>query len=256
MKIEMDADLQRAMWDQWAPYFDEWNSVKHSEISMSADSAVEFLSSLAPAGRFLELGIGTGRVALKIAGRGPSVHGIDISPAMIGQLENKRGELPVTGEVGNISSFSFPSSFDVIYTVQSTIFSLTDQEAQISCIHDSAKSLSPDGFLVIEAFVPQAEMFNPARSLKLRRFRENSLDFSAMIVDAAEQRIEYREVSMSEGKTKVLPVEQRYIWPAELDLMARIAGLRLAYRFSSFARGPFTRNSITHVSVYQTADTP
>lgn len=213
--------------------------------------AVAFLKQLAGPGPALELAIGTGRIALPLAARGIRVDGVDISPAMVDQLRAKPGGDQLAVTIGDFADVPVPGTYRLIFVVWNTLFNLLTQEDQVRCFENVAAHLTDDGSFVVEAFVPDF----------LHRLRNHQyVDAEAIAVDevrldvlrhdAATQRIEESHVSLSRAGVRLNPVVQRYAWPSELDLMARIAGLRLKGRWGGWEREPFTSSSSVHVSVY------
>jgi hypothetical protein len=214
-------------------------------------AAVAFLEPLAGGGPALELAIGTGRIALPLAARGISVHGVDLSPAMVARLRRKPGgdQIPVT--MGDFADVPVPGRFRLIYVVFNTLFNLLTQEAQVRCFENVAAHLTDDGSFVVEAFVPAL----------LTRLRDDQyVDAEAIGVDEVRldvgrhdpvtQRLYESHVSLTAEGVRLNPIVTRYAWPSELDLMARIAGLRLRDRWAGWHREPFTASSRAHVSVY------
>lgn len=242
------AQRQAQLWDLWAGSYDEWHTTN------TPDSAVEFLVSQVPSGRILELGVGTGRVALSIARQGRTIEGLDISAAMLEKLISKIGDLPVSVHLGDMATIPVDGFFDLIYCTSSSFFHLADQERQIDCFQAVSSRLTDNGRFVIEAFIPSDGLLNPARDITLRNFTSDKLQFSATIVDRQTQRIRFQEVTMRPTGIDFLPAEERYCWPSELDLMARIADLRLEQRYASYSRAPITNNSAQHISVYTKKD--
>ena len=215
----------------------------------------DMLARLAEKGRALELGIGTGRVALPLAALGVEVHGVDASEAMVAELRRKPGgpDIPVT--MSDFANFSLDVRYDLVFVVFNTFFSLSSQEAQTRCFEAAARHLNAGGVFVIEAFVPDVA--------RLARGNEVSAEIHGASVlvdlgkfDANEQRVNARHLFISESGIEMFPVQLRYAWPGELDLMARLAGLRLRERWADWAGSPFTSSSKRHVSVYEksTAD--
>jgi SAM-dependent methyltransferase len=214
-------------------------------------SAVAFLEQLAGQGPALELGIGTGRIALPLAASGIRVDGIDLSPAMVEQLRAKPGGDQLSVTIGDFADVPVSGTYRLIFVVFNTLFNLLTQEDQIRCFENVAAHLTDEGSFVVEAFVPAF----------LYRLRNNQhVDAEAITVDevrldvlrhdAATQTLEESHVSLSPAGVRLNPVVQRYVWPSELDLMARIAGLRLKGRWGGWAREPFNASSSAHVSVY------
>jgi SAM-dependent methyltransferase len=214
-------------------------------------AAVEFLAPLAGNGPALELAIGTGRIALPLAARGIRVEGIDISPAMVDQLRAKPGGDKISVVIGDFADVPVSGTYRLIYVVWNTLFNLLTQEDQVKCFMNVAHHLTEDGSFVIEALVPaflyrlQNDQYVEAEAIEVNEVRLDVLRH-----DAGRQMIEESHVSLSTEGIHLNPVVQRYAWPSELDLMARIAGLRLKNRWGGWSQEPFGANSGTHVSVY------
>ncbi len=214
-------------------------------------AAVAFLERLAGGGPALELAIGAGRIALPLAARGVRVDGIDISPAMLAQLKSKPGGSELSVTVGDFADVSVPGSYRLIYIVWNTLFNLLTQDDQVRCFENVATHLTDDGSFVIETYVPaflyrlQNEQYVEAEAIEVAEVRLDVLRH-----DAATQVIEESHVSLSPAGVHLNPVVQRYAWPAELDLMARLAGLRLKNRWGGWSEEPFAATSSMHVSVY------
>jgi SAM-dependent methyltransferase len=214
-------------------------------------AAVEFLAPLAGNGPALELAIGTGRIALPLAARGICVEGIDISPAMVDQLRAKPGGDKISVVIGDFADVPVSGTYRLIYVVWNTLFNLLTQEDQVKCFMNVAHHLTEDGSFVIEALVPaflyrlQNDQYVEAEAIEVNEVRLDVLRH-----DAGRQMIEESHVSLSTEGIHLNPVVQRYAWPSELDLMARIAGLRLKNRWGGWSQEPFGANSGTHVSVY------
>jgi SAM-dependent methyltransferase len=204
---------------------------------------VDFLAALAGDGVALELGIGTGRIALPLAERGVPVHGIDLSPDMVAQLREKPGgaELPVA--IGDFSTTRVEGSFALVYVVFNTISNLTTQDAQVACFSNAAAHLEPGGCFVVEVGVPNGE--------PLSVFDLSDTHVGVDEFDAATQRSVSHHFTLVDGEWVRLSVPFRSTHPAELDLMARLAGMRLRERFGSFGGDPFTSESVRHVSVWE-----
>jgi SAM-dependent methyltransferase len=214
-------------------------------------AAVAFLEQLAGRGPVLELAIGTGRIALPLAARGLRVDGVDISPAMIAQLRAKPGGDQISVTVGNFADVPVPGTYRLIFVVWNTLFNLLTQDEQVCCFENVADHLTDDGSFVVEAFVPaflyrlRNDQYVDAEAIRVDEVRLDVLRH-----DMATQMIEESHVSLSSAGVRLNPVVQRYAWPSELDLMARIAGLRLKDRWGGWGRVPFNSTSSTHVSVY------
>jgi SAM-dependent methyltransferase len=231
--------------DRMADVYDEWFAVP-----TDAGDAVALLSDLGGSGPLLELGIGTGRIALPLAQRGHRVHGVDASEAMVQKLRGKAdgAEIPVT--IGDFAELDIEGDFSLIYVVFNTFFALLSQEDQVRCFSNVAKRLQEGGVFVIEAFVPDMTRWDRDQRMEAQHVANDSVVLGAARHDPVEQRVVSNHLLVSEGGVKFYPVRLRYAWPAELDLMARLAGLRLRDRWGGWGREPFVGSSVKHVSVY------
>ncbi len=228
-----------------AEVYDQWYSSFDSEV------VAECLASLAGKGPVLELAIGTGRVALPLVRRGIEVHGIDASEKMVAKLRAKPDgdAIPVT--IGNLKDVDVQGSFSLVFIVFNTIFCLLTQEEQVSCFQNVAKKLSAGGAFVVEGFVPDLTRFDRNQRFAVEEIEEGCVRIEASKHDPSKQQVESRHIVLTEQGAKFYPLKIRYAWPSELDLMARLAGLRLRERWASWRRDPFTAMSTTHVSVYE-----
>ena len=212
---------------------------------------VAFLERLARGGPALELAIGTGRIGLPLAARGVRLAGIDLSPAMVARLRAKPGgdQIPVT--IGDFADVAVPDRYRLIYIVFNTLFNLLTQDDQVRCFENVAAHLTDDGAFVVEAFVPtylnrlRDEQYVDAEAIDVDEVR---LDVGRH--DPVRQLLDESHVVLSRDGVRLYPIVTRYAWPSELDLMARIAGLRLKDRWAGWNREPFTATSPRHVSVY------
>lgn len=211
------------------------------------------LKSLAGDGPALELGIGTGRVALPLASSGVRVHGIDASEAMVAEMRKKPGgpDIPVT--IGDFAAFQLEERFPLIYVVFNTFFGLATQEDQISCFASVANHLDDGGVFLLQAFVPNPALLAAGSSVKPGRIELDFLDLDVASYDLVNQVITVQYVEISDTGTRLFPVVLRYAYPAELDLMARLAGLRLRERWGGWDKEPFGAGSGKHVSIYERA---
>jgi SAM-dependent methyltransferase len=231
-----------------ADVYDDWPTVPKN-----TDRAVEFLASVAGPGPILELGIGTGRLALPLAGRGFAVSGIDSSSAMVARLRTKPGAERVGVTMGDFADMPIDGRFSLVFVAFNTFFALPSQDHQLRCFAGVAERLAADGVFVIEAFVPDLGRFDRGQRLGTVGMRLDTVYLESSLHDPVAQRIRSRHLVVSEAGIRLYPVEVRYAWPSELDLMARLAGLRLRERFGDWSREPFTAASGRHVSVYQRA---
>ena len=215
------------------------------------DPIVDFLADLAGSGAALELGIGTGRIALPLAQRGIRVHGIDLSEAMVARLRAKPGIEDIEVTMGDFATTRVEGTFSVAYLVFNTIHNLTTQDEQVACFQNVAAHLEPGGCFVIEVGVPQLQRLPPGETIRAFDVSETHLGFDEY--DVASQRLISHHYSVVDGKLELHSVPFRYVWPAELDLMARLAGMSLRERWSDWNREPFTSESRKHVSVWEKA---
>jgi SAM-dependent methyltransferase len=212
---------------------------------------ITFLEERAGGGPALELGIGTGRVALPLQEAGVEVHGIDASPAMVAKLREKPGgeRIPVT--MGDFADFSLDPRFRVIYVVFNTFFGLLTQDAQISCLRAVARHLTEDGAFVTELFVPDLSRFDRGQRVAASDVGTDEVRLDVTQSDPIAQTSTSQHVLIREEGVRLFPVRIRFAYLAELDLMARVAGLRLRERFGDWDRTPFGPSSQKHVSVYE-----
>jgi SAM-dependent methyltransferase len=231
--------------DHWAATYDE----DDGEIDPTA--AVDFLAGIAAGGRALELGIGTGRVALPLAGRGVTVEGVDASQAMVERLRAKPGgeSIPVT--IGDMVDVPVQGQFRLAFLNTSALFSLLDQSRQVDCFRNVARALEPGGVFVVECYVPEVTRYVRGQLVQALAVSEDSVTIEVSRHYAVQQRVTTQFITLDEKGMHVLPVAIRYSWPSELDLMAEIAGLRLQERYSDWKRRPFDSRSRKHISVYQ-----
>jgi SAM-dependent methyltransferase len=222
-----------------------------AHIAAGAGATVEFLASVAKRPRALELGIGTGRIAIPLRERGFDVSGIDVSRAMVKKLRAKKGGASIPVEMGDFGDVKVRGKFPLIYVVWNTFFGLLTQEAQVRCFQRIARRLASDGVFVMEAFVPDLPSFDGGQRVRAIRVEVDTVNLEVTQHDQAAQTVTSMHVVMTEGGTRLYPVRLRYAFPPELDLMARLAGLRLRERFGGWRREPFTAASASHVSVYE-----
>ena len=212
-------------------------------------AAVDFLAELARDGRALELGIGTGRIALPLAARGVEVHGIDLSEAMVARLRAKPGgdAIPVT--IGDFATTRVEGTFGLAYLVFNTINNLTTQDAQVACFENVGAHLEPGGCFVVEVGVPDLQRLPSGERFRPFDVSDDHLGFDEY--DLVNQGlISHHWYPGADARWERRSVPFRYVWPAELDLMARLGGMRLRDRFAGWRREPFTAGSTKHVSVW------
>jgi SAM-dependent methyltransferase len=217
------------------------------------DDAVAFLAGLAGDGPALELAIGTGRIGLPLAARGVAVEGIDLSPDMVAQLRKKPGgeDIPVT--IGDFSEVPVSGTYRLVYIVFNTFFNLLHQDEQVRCFQNVAAHLADDGAFVIEACVPaHVHALPEGQYVHAEEVGVDEVWLDVAKYDPVTQRLEETHVRLREdGGVGLFPIVTRYCYPSELDLMARIAGLRLRERWGGWNREPFDARSGLAVSVYQ-----
>ena len=236
-------------------YFDEriakaydakWANLAEPAV---VEPAVNFLAELAGTGAALELGIGTGRLALPLSRRGVAVHGIELSPAMVAQLQAKPGADTIGVTIGDFATTRVGGTFTVAYLVRNTIANLTTQDQQVACFGNVAAHLEPGGRFVIELYIPELQRLPPGETIRAFTVTPTHLGFEEY--DVATQIAYSHHYWMVDGQLETFSAPFRYVWPSELDLMAHLAGMTLRERWSSWAREPFTSDSRSHVSVWE-----
>jgi SAM-dependent methyltransferase len=199
----------------------------------------------------LEMGIGTGRLAVPLHDAGWRVVGIEASGAMIEELRRRAGDRNIAVHQEDIRTVRLGDRFDVVLVAFSTLFLLPDQASQVDCLATAAEHLMPGGVLVVEAFVPDHTRWMDGRRLALSRWMTDGIEIEAARHDRAAQTIEVRYFGFG-ARTDMRPLRLRYAWPAEVDLMANLAGLKLDARWSAWTGAPFNAESPNHVSLYRT----
>jgi SAM-dependent methyltransferase len=214
------------------------------------DPVVSFLAELAGDGRALELGIGTGRIALPLSQRGVRVHGIELSPAMVARLQGEPGGDQVAITMGDFATTRVDGRFRLAYLVRNTITNLTSQDEQAECFRTVAAQLEPGGCFVIENYVPQLRRLPPGETTRVFTATPTHLGFEQY--DIAAQLAVSHHYWLIGGQLETLSTPHRFVWPSELDLMAKIAGMALRERWSGWNREPYTSDSTMHISVWET----
>jgi SAM-dependent methyltransferase len=238
-------------------YFGEEVAARYDESSAEMfdpavlEPAVEVLVELAGNGSALELGIGTGRVALPLARRGVPVHGIELSKAMVARLRAKPGGDDIGVTIGDFATATVDATFSVAYLVFNTIGNLTTQAAQVECFRNAAAHLEPGGCFVIEVGVPALQWLPPGETARVFHISETRWGIDEY--DVAGQGLRSHHFEVIDGSVEHFSVPFRYVWPSELDLMAQLAGMGLRERWSDWSREPFTSDSRKHVSVWEKA---
>ncbi|KCZ87606.1 class I SAM-dependent methyltransferase [Hyphomonas johnsonii] len=217
----------------------------------TTDESVELIAEIAAGRRTLELAIGTGRLALPLAATGLEVHGIEGSPLMVAKLREKPGGDTVPVTIGDFADVDADGTFGHVFLAFNTLFNLTSQADQVRCFANVAKRLEPGGTFLVETFVPDAERTRSDQSLRAMKVGFKSVWLEAAIHDPVEQVIEFQRMRITEQGVRLVPLVMRYAWPAEIDLMANLAGLQLKHRWGGWRKEPFTADSRMHVSVYE-----
>lgn len=236
-------------------HFDEPVASTYDEDSAAmfdpavVEPAVAFLAGLAGDGRALELGIGTGRLALPLRRRGVPVQGIDLSAAMVARLREKPGGDEVDVAIGDFATTTVDGTFRLAYVAFNTIMNLTTQEGQVACFRNAAAHLEPGGCFVVEVMVPDLQRLPPGETVRPFSVTPSHLGFDEY--DLAAQGLVSHHYRLAGGRVDVVSMPFRYAWPAELDLMAQLAGLRLRERWGGWDREPYTGASRSHVSVWE-----
>jgi SAM-dependent methyltransferase len=231
--------------------FDDWVAQRYERLWPElfdpevVEPAVDFLAGLADAGPALELGVGTGRIALPLSRRGVAVHGIELSQAMVARLRAQPGADAVGVTVGDFASTTVDRTFRLAYLVRNTITNLTTQDEQVDCFRNVAAHLAPGGLFVIENYLPE-----PPRDDAVRVFTRTPTHLGFEEYDRAAQIAVSHHYWTIDGELRYFSSPHRYLWPGELDLMARLAGMTLRERWSDWHRTPFTSDSRHHVSVW------
>jgi SAM-dependent methyltransferase len=230
-----------------AAFYDE--RLGHMDSEEATGPVVDLLSELAGDGAALELAIGTGRIALPLSRKGVRVAGMDNSEAMLKRLRAKPGADAIESVLGDMTTTRIDGEFTVAYLVFNTISNLTTQDLQVAAFENAARHLVSGGRFVIENGVPDLQRLPLGQTVI--PFRADPEGVSYDVYDVVTQNFSSQHFYFVDGKVEAFPVEFRYAWPAELDLMARIAGLALENRWAGWQREPFTNLSGSHVSVYR-----
>jgi hypothetical protein len=234
--------------------FDDWVAERYQRLWPELfepgvlEPAVDFLVDLAGAGPCLEFGIGTGRVALPLSRRGVRVHGIELSRAMVDQLQAQPGADTIGVTLGDLATATVGETFSLVYLLRNTITNLTTQDEQVNCFRNAAAHLVPGGYFVIENYVPQLQRLPPGETVRLFAATPSHVGFEDY--DIAAQIAVSHHFWAIDGELKSFSSPHRYLWPSELDLMAQLAGMTLHERREGWRREAFTSQSQSHVSVY------
>ncbi len=222
-------------------YADHWET----------DGVVDLVVELAAGGKVLELGIGTGRLALPLLERGVEVHGVEGSAEMVAKLRAKPGSDRIPIVVGDFAEADAGRGFGLVLLAVNTIFALPDQQAQVACFRNAARHLGPGGRFVVEAWVPDVGAFRNNRLVRPRIVGDERMSIESVELDPVAQMMRTTQAVFSDGSVRLYPANHRYAWPAELDLMAQLAGFHREERWADWRRAPFTATSRDHVTVYR-----
>ncbi len=234
--------------DRIAGVYDDWFG-----LPTDTDQAVEFLAGMVGDGPVLELGIGTGRIALPLVQRGIEVHGVDASEAMVAKLREKPGGDRIKVSMGNFADVGelVDGAFSLVLVVFNTFFGLLTQDDQVRCFQGVAQHLADGGVFLMQAFVPDLTRFDRGQRVEAMDVGTDIVYLEASRYDPVNQRVTSHHMVVEDGRTRLFPVSLRLAFPSELDLMARLAGLRLRERWSGWDRRPFDASSQQHISVWE-----
>ena len=233
--------------------FGELNADEYDELHDpgTTDESVDLIAEIAGTGKILELAIGTGRVALPLARLGLAIQGIDGSPDMVEKLRQKPGGDTIPVSIGDFADVDVEGKFDLVFLVFNTLFNLTSQSDQVRCFQNVAKHLNDGGAFLVETFVPDLTRFTDGQKMRAMRVGFDSVWFEAAMHDPVRQLIEHQRIRLTANGVRMTPLPMRYAWPAEIDLMANLAGLELEHRWGGWDRAPFTAKSGMHISLYR-----
>jgi SAM-dependent methyltransferase len=229
-----------------ADVYDEW-------YPDAPPAMIDRLAKLAGEGRVLELAIGTGRVALPLLARGVDIHGVDVSGNMVARLRAKQDGDRIPVSMGDFADVPAEGPFALVFIVFNTLFALLTQQDQVRCFRNVADRLEPGGAFVVEAFVPDLTRFDRGQRISVAEIEEGEMRLEAAMHDPVAQVVTVQHISLGSGGVQLRPVVIRYAWPAELDLMAALAGMELEARWGDWEGSAFTTASTGHVSVYRVA---
>jgi SAM-dependent methyltransferase len=228
-----------------------YDSLVDAAFPTDTDATVALLAELADGGPVLEFGVGTGRLALPLARLGLPVSGIDGSAEMLDQLRNKPGGAAMPLRVGNFADTHLDGDFALVVLAANTIFALPSQDAQVQAFRNAAAHLRPGGHFVLEAWVPDVGDFRAGRALRIVSVQDRRVVLEAAELEPVEQHMRTTKLFCGPDGLQAFPANHRYAWPAELDLMAQLAGMQLRDRWSGWKREAFTSESQKHVSVWE-----
>ena len=234
--------------DRIAPIYDDLYA---PEGAYRVDDTVATLVELAEGNPVLELGIGTGRIALPLVEAGVEVRGVDASPAMVERLRAKPGGEAIPVEIADFGAADFGTDLALVFVAFNTFYALQDQQRQLDCFAAVATALRPGGRFVVSAFVPDIARFDRGQRTSVLETGIDRVILDTAVHHPVEQRVEATHIVIADGRADLYPVALRYIWPSEFDLMGRMVGLELEHRWGGWDQSPFTNESGAHVSVWQ-----
>lgn len=217
----------------------------------TTDDCVNLIADLAGNGDVLELAIGTGRVALPLAQRGLKISGFDASPQMLDILKDKPGGSDIPNWLADMASFDLEQEFDFAFLIFNTLYNLTTQGEQVRCLQHVAKHLRPGGKFLVEAFMPNRETFENNQAVRTKHVDYDKVWLEAVQHDPIAQTLNYQRIRISQQGTELKPLPMRYVWPAELDLMARLAGLAPISHWGGWHKQPLSAASEMYVILYE-----
>lgn len=220
------------------------------EGAFDTAGAVAFLSQKANGGRALELAIGTGRLAIPLKNGGVDISGIDISDQMVAKLRAKPDGAGIPVTMGDFADVGVAGKFKLIFVAFNTLFAVTEQDDQFRCFRNVASHLENDGVFVVEAFVPDMHRFRMNQNTQVVELTPDRVMLDVSQHDPVLQRITSQHVFLTEEGVRLFPVSLRYMWPSEMDMTAKAAGMELRERYGSWNRDHFTSSSGSHISVY------
>ncbi|MEM8634054.1 MAG: class I SAM-dependent methyltransferase [Pseudomonadota bacterium] len=239
----------------------DWNSSSFGELYAdeydalhdpgTTKDSVDLISSLAGDGTLFELAIGTGRMAIPLAKKGHVIQGLEASSEMVAKLREKPGGDAIHVQIADMSEFETRERYDFAFLVFNTLFNLTSQSAQIGCFASVADCLNPRGYFLVETFVPDIGRFRSGEDVSVSKLDTESVWLEAVVHNGVDQTLDFQRIRYSREGVKIAPLKMRYAWPAEIDLMAQLAGLRLKHRWGGWNRESFTDKSRMHVSLYE-----
>jgi SAM-dependent methyltransferase len=236
-------------------YFDEWVAAHYERLwpelfdPALIDSTVSLLAALTTTGAALEFGIGTGRIALPLSRRNIRVHGIELSPAMAARLRANPDSTGVDVTLGDFATTTVDASFDTVYLLRNTITNLTTQDEQVDAFANAADQLRPGGCFVVENYVPELRRLPPGETIRVFTATPDHVGYEQY--ETATQTATSHHYWTIDGRLTTFSSPHRYVWPSELDLMARLCGLTLRERFADWHRTPFSSDSRNHISVWE-----